>query len=628
MRFPPHILDEIRVRMPVSELVGKRVTWDKRKSQPAKGDYWACCPFHGEKTASFHVDDRRGIYHCFGCGVTGDVFRWMTDMEKHSFPEAVEELARITGVKIPRDEKAEKEEKLYLDGVAVMEEACRFFEASLRLSGGEAARAYVGKRELKPETVKEFRIGYAPAKAPMLREHLTGKGVSIETMQDLGLVRARDDGSVYDFFRDRLMIPIQDHKGRVIAFGGRALNDEVQPKYLNSPDTPLFDKSRTVFNVHRALKPAREASICLVVEGYMDVISVYQSGFLPVVAGMGTAITEAQIARFWRLAPEPVMCLDGDKAGVSAAHRAVDRILPALKAGHSFNFAFLPDGKDPDDIARVGGRDAIAKAIEGASPLVDVLWRRETDGAQLNTPERRAALEKRLYDLIDTIADRSVRASYRTAVRIRLSDMLWRAEKGAHAAKAPVLQAVDTGSLAAAIEAQARALDALILGLAVEYPALIDTHAERFAALRFGSEAYEAFKGELLRLIDDGPFDPASIDERFGPVLREVHGDDVTNAVGMVTRNRGYRVRDRLMILRFSPGPDLVERVFLGLLDRKAILDAEEEVRASIAAVSDDEEAGRIMAVLDDIQARKIAYELEQKLISEEVKALRSATGA
>jgi len=348
MRFPPEFLDEIRARLPVSEVVGRRV---KLKRQ---GREWAgLSPFNREKTPSFFVNDQKGFYHDFSSGKHGDIFTFLMETEGLGFPEAVEQLAGMSGVPLPKvSPEAEAQSRRRATLHETMEAAARFFEASLASGDGAAARDYLDRRGIRHDTRAAFRMGYAPGRRDALKRHLAGQGIDEALQVEAGLlIRPDDGGPTYDRFRDRVMIPIHDARGRIIAFGGRALGD-VQPKYLNSPETSLFHKGATVFNLHRARQPAFEAGDVIVVEGYMDVISLHQAGLKNVVATMGTAFTEEQVQALWRLAPEPVICFDGDAAGIGAAHRAVERILPHLTAGASFNFAFLPEGSTPTSSSR------------------------------------------------------------------------------------------------------------------------------------------------------------------------------------------------------------------------------------------------------------------------------------
>ena len=423
MRFPPSFLDEIRDRVPISEVIGRRVTWDRRKSQPGRGDYWACCPFHGEKTPSFHCEDAKGRYHCFGCGVSGDHFRFLTELEGLSFPEAVERLAGEAGVGMPdRDPEAEAREAKRGTILDALAEAAAFFRQQLHETDGAKARAYLRDRGMDPRTQAAFGLGYAPNSRNRLKEHLAGKGLGRDEIGGAGLVVHGEGIAVsYDRFRDRIMFPIHDAGEKTVAFGGRAMAADAQAKYLNSPETEVFHKGDMLFNLARARRAAREAGTLILVEGYMDVIMLAQAGFAHAVAPLGTAMTERQLELLWRTAGEPLLCFDGDAAGLKAANRAAELALPLLKPGRSLRFALLPEGKDPDDLVREGGPEAFSQVLASARPLADLVWMRETHGGSFDTPERRAELEHRLKGLFRTIGDGAVRRHYLDDAKARLS---------------------------------------------------------------------------------------------------------------------------------------------------------------------------------------------------------------
>lgn len=426
MRFPPSFLDEIRDRVPISTLIGARVSFDRKKSNPPKGDFWACCPFHGEKTPSFHCEDRKGRYHCFGCGVTGDHFRFLTELEGLSFPEAVERVADMAGVPMPaRDPEMEKREAQRATLYDVMEMAAQFFEGQLQGAVGAKARAYLRDRGLSSATQQTFRLGYAPESRNALKEFLAAKGVGREQIEACGLVVHGEGIAVsYDRFRDRVMFPIEDLRGRIIAFGGRALSADAPAKYLNSPETELFHKGRILYNALRARKACQPqngeaAKPIVAVEGYMDVIALAQAGIHQAVAPLGTALTEEQLELLWRISPEPVLCFDGDGAGLRAAHRAADLGLPALQPGKSLRFALLPEGQDPDDLVKAEGPSAFHAVLRDARPLVDMIWTRETTGGVFDTPERRAELEARLREITSRIGNEDIRRHYQQDMRER-----------------------------------------------------------------------------------------------------------------------------------------------------------------------------------------------------------------
>ncbi|KAB0679761.1 DNA primase [Aureimonas leprariae] len=414
MRFSPTFLDDIRSRVPISDVIGRRVTWDRRKSQPARGDYWACCPFHGEKSPSFHCEDAKGRYHCFGCGVSGDHFRFLTECEGMSFPEAVERLAGEAGLPMPaRDPEAAKRDEARGSILDALKLAAGFFVQSLHEADGAKARAYLRDRGLSAATQKTFGLGYAPDSRSRLKEFLGGKGIGKAEIEKAGLVVTGETIAVpYDRFRDRIMFPIEDARERPIAFGGRAMSADAQAKYLNSPETEVFNKGSNLFNLARARRAVKEAGTLILVEGYVDVIALYQAGFANAVAPLGTALTDRQLELAWRTTAEPILCFDGDAAGLKAAHRAADVALPLLKPGRSLRFALLPGGKDPDDLVRESGPDAFREVLAGARPLADLLWTRETASGLFDTPERRAELEQKVRGLARQIGDEDVRRHY------------------------------------------------------------------------------------------------------------------------------------------------------------------------------------------------------------------------
>ena len=420
MALPNGFVEELKTRLTLSDVVGRKVIWDTRKSVPAKGDYWAPCPFHQEKTASFHVDDRKGFYYCFGCHAKGDALNFVRETENVGFMEAVELLAREAGMTVPApDPKARAAEEARAGLAEVMEIATRFYRAQLRGAKAGPARDYLAGRGLDDDALGRFEIGFAPDGRTTLLEHLKAKSIPVEDMDKAGLVIVPDNGSPYDRFRDRIIFPIRDARGRAIAFGGRAMNAEAKAKYLNSPETPLFHKGSALYNHGPAREAAGKAGSLIVAEGYMDVIALALCGFEHTVAPLGTAITEDQLRLMWKMADEPVIALDGDTAGLRAAMRLVDIALPMLVAGKSLRFAVLPDGQDPDDLLRSSGAKAMQTRLDEAVSLFDMLWRRETEEAAIDSPERRAALDARLRAAVSRVGDPSVRAHYEAEMRHR-----------------------------------------------------------------------------------------------------------------------------------------------------------------------------------------------------------------
>ncbi|MDH4981756.1 DNA primase [Hyphomicrobium sp. D-2] len=529
MRYPPNFLDEIRARISVSSVVGRKVAL-KRAGREFKG----LSPFKVEKTPSFTVNDQKGFYHCFATGEHGDVFTFLMKAEGLSFPEAVERLAEQAGVPMPkvsaRDEAREDARERLLK---LVEMSAAFFQNALTSGAGSEARRYIEKRGLSRPTVATFRLGYAPNSKSALREHLAQAGFTVEEMISSGMLIGGDDIPVaYDRFRNRLMFPIQDLRGRTIAFGGRALDPDAPAKYLNSPETPLFHKGHNLFNAHRARGPAHDKSRIIAVEGYMDVIALAEAGFDETVAPLGTALTDDQLKLLWRMAEEPVLCFDGDAAGQKAAFRAVETALPLLKPGQSIRFAFLPGGLDPDDLIRQKGPEAFLEEISRTRALFDVLWERETKGQDISTPEQRAALEARLNALVGKIEDTTVRAHYeremretlwamnRTVVRqiargegprrspaggMRRNNTApdWRLRERARLGQMPPRGGNAPRPVTASPELAMRAelappREALILKTLLNHPWLIDEHAEEIAQITFASDAMGKLRNGIL----------------------------------------------------------------------------------------------------------------------------------
>ena len=418
MSLPPGFLDELRNRLSLGQVVGRKVMWDQRKSNQGKGDLWAPCPFHQEKTASFHVDDRKGYYYCFGCHAKGDAISFVRETENVDFMEAVKILAGEAGMPIPeRDPQAQAKADARTRLVDVMEQAVQWHRLQLQTGAAAAARDYLARRGLSPEAQARWEIGFAPAHGGIFA-HLTGKGVPGQEVIDAGLAAESDRGGApYDRFRDRIMFPIRDARGRAIGFGGRAMDPNHPAKYYNSPETALFDKGRSLFNHGPAREAAGKGHPLVVAEGYMDVIALSEAGFPASVAPLGTAITEDQLHLLWRMAPEPVIALDGDTAGLRAAMRVIDIALPLLEAGQSLRFAILPEGLDPDDLIKAQGAGAMQKLVDGAIPMVQLLWQREIEGRVFDSPERKAALDKALRDKLKLIRDPSIRAHYGQAIK-------------------------------------------------------------------------------------------------------------------------------------------------------------------------------------------------------------------
>ncbi|MGD9810676.1 MAG: DNA primase [Sphingobium sp.] len=496
MSLSPQFLDELRARTTLSTLVGKSV-----KVQKAGREYKACCPFHNEKTPSFTINDEKGFYHCFGCGAHGDAIRWMTDHRGLPFIDAVKELADAAGMEMPApDPRAARQAEAARGLHDAMQAARDWFEAQLGGIDGAEARAYLQQRGISDATRRAFGFGFAPDSRGKLKTAL--KDFPAEMLIEAGLlIQPEDRGrDPYDRFRGRLMIPIRDNRGRVIAFGGRILGSG-EPKYLNSPDTPLFDKGRTLYNLDKALAASRHAGRVIVVEGYMDVIALAQAGIHECVAPLGTALTEHQIERLWKMAEVPILCFDGDSAGQKAADRAAVRALPLLRPGHSLDFVTLPGGMDPDDLIKAKGAAGFETCLASSAPLIEQVWRMERNAAPVATPEARAGLQQRLREHGTVIADELVRREYDRAFKDRFwSEFGWKpqersAVRGFIARSREEIRS-DLGNMGQRIERMM--MRAILLGLS-RHPTVLYSHREQIGSLTMPTPALQDWSALLIR---------------------------------------------------------------------------------------------------------------------------------
>ena len=536
MRFPPDLLEEIKARLPASSVIGRRV-----KLRRQGREYQGLSPFNQEKTPSFYVNDQKAAWFDFSAGKNGDIFTFLIETEGLTFPEAVERLAREAGVDLPKaDPRAEEREKKRGTLHEVMELAARFFEEQLQSRAGAAARGYLMSRALSPELQRRFRIGYAPGERSALKSFLASKNVSNEQMIATGLVIHGDDVPVtYDRFRDRVMFPIADFRGAIVGFGGRALSSDVPAKYLNSPETELFHKGNLLYNGAEARKASHDAGTVVAVEGYVDVVRMVSAGFAHTVAPLGTALTERQLQILWRMADEPILCFDGDKAGVRAAGRAADLAMPHLQPGKSLRFALLPEGQDPDDLIRDSGREAMEEVLRTARPMVDLLWTRETEHGVYDTPERRAALEARLREVARAIGDESVRRHYLQAFEERIAAFFPKPERPqrgpwrggserrpgrggpdrrpqmATQADIPVSDRMTRSGILAGRSALPLR-EVVIVGTMMNHPALITRHLDAFAHVEIMNPALGEMRAALLEIVaDDEEVDARAVRERL-----------------------------------------------------------------------------------------------------------------
>ncbi|ATW04946.1 DNA primase [Sphingorhabdus sp. YGSMI21] len=504
MTLTPQWLEELRSRVTLSTLIGRTV-----KIQKAGREYKACCPFHNEKSPSFTINDEKGFYHCFGCGAHGDAISWMTEQRGLGFMDAVKDLAAEAQMEVPApDPRAAQRQEVRATLHDVMAAAQDWFVERFNSTEGAAARDYLKNRGISESTIREFGFGFAPNSRGRLKDALSKHGV--DRLVEAGLLIKVDDKDPYDRFRGRLMIPIRDPRGRVIAFGGRILGDG-EPKYLNSPDTPLFDKGRTLYNLDKASPASRQTGRILVVEGYMDAIALAQAGFKDVVAPLGTALTEHQIERIWKMVEAPILCFDGDNAGQKAAMRAAVRALPILRPSHSLNFISLPAGQDPDDLIRAEGAHAFAAVIARPQMLDEKIWQVEYDAEPLNSPETKAGLKKRLFDHVRDIADQDIAQHYRQVFNERYQSTFFARTDNRSEGRRPqnsnrkfpskfvsYKPTDDTKSFL--IEGYDLQIAKGILGGLIRHPCRISSHFEELSAIRLADSQMQLLLGELINV--------------------------------------------------------------------------------------------------------------------------------
>ncbi|GAA4775344.1 DNA primase [Stakelama sediminis] len=599
MTLTPAFLDELRARTTLSALIGKSV-----KIQRAGREWKACCPFHNEKTPSFTINDDKGFYHCFGCGAHGDAIRWMTDQRGLPFMDAVKELAQAAGMEVPAPDRRSAERAERQKGLReAIEDAAKWFTDQLHGIAGAEARRVLERRGITPETARAFGFGYAPDSRGHLKSALSDYGD--DKLVEAGLLIQVEGKEPYDRFRGRLMIPIRDVRGRVIAFGGRIIGDG-EPKYLNSPETPLFDKGRNLYNLDRAQAAARKAGRVIAVEGYMDVIALAQAGFGEAVAPLGTAMTEHQLERLWRMVDVPLLCFDGDSAGQKAAMRAALRALPLLQPGRSLGFITLPDGLDPDDLVRQRGPAAFETLLGKPEPLVNRLWQHEVNAEPLYTPEARAGLRARLSEHAQTIADNSVRQEYIAEFRRRFDQLFagqprraapsgkpWR--KGPWKPPEPPPSSIARNVNAGGID---RVLAKAILAGLIRHPAEIARHMEVLATLKLADGAL----GRLFEAVIDVALEDQALD---GGKLRTILAKSGFESVA------GELLRADTLAFSFTQANADEARAVADLNEAIAVLSARPAVDAALAQAT----ATVQTAFTEEAFARQVALVKEQQML-------------
>jgi DNA primase len=611
MELPRDFLDELKLRVRLADVIGRKVRLQRRGR-----DHLGLCPFHQEKTPSFHVHDDKGYYHCFGCGASGDAVKFVMETEGLGFMEAVARLAGEAGMQMPAASGEDRERESRRRGLyEVMETAAAWFQSQLAGGIGRAAREYVARRGLSEETVRVFRLGFAPDARTLLKDAMLARQVGEQQLIDTGLaIKPEDGGASYDRFRNRLMFPIADAQGRIVGFGGRALG-EAGAKYLNSPETPLFHKGRLLYNLPMARPAARAADRVVVAEGYMDVIAMAQAGLKEAVAPLGTAVTEEQLALLWRMAPEPIFCFDGDAAGLRAAERTLLKALPLLRPGQSLRIATLPKGEDPDTLIRGQGVEALRETLDRARPLIDVLWDLELGRQPADTPERRAGLKARLRERLGEIADAEVRGFYRDEFDARVR-ALWAprqspterfyggprgARRGRHPPPVPVSRELLATPLARGADFTNHRRERLILLTVLNHPHLLERHHEDLMAVDMHSDELDKLRAAIIRIAaschqSDDQLESVAIRdhlyrEGFGRAVQRLEGDK-----GLAGDT----------FAKPDAAPESAEQGLRSLMQASQLQLLQEELEAAeVDALSDDgEEAERATRRARDLRAQ------------------------
>ena len=504
------IVDEIRNKVQLSDVISKYIQWDRRKTQSSKGIYWASCPFHSEKTASFKLDNEKGVYHCFGCKASGDVYNFIMNMDSLSFPEALEKLSIVAGIELPKqksfDPIRDKKRQILYD---IMEKTCLFYQKELTYNQNSTAYKYVVKRGISVNEISKFRIGYASGKNDLMK-HLLGIGYNYQQLIAAGLV-AKSEGKneYYERFRDRVIFPICDQSNKVIAFGGRALSNKVQAKYLNSPETELFIKKNIIYNFYNARKAIQHNLNLLVVEGYMDVVALDKAGFNATVSTMGTSFSEDQLDNLWKISKNPILCFDGDEAGYKAALRSISIAFIKLKPGFTLSYIFLPPGKDPDDIVRDSGPEVMEEYIANTEPLIDVFWNSKITDLTTDSPELRAKVDNDFDQLITTIADKGIQKHYKLLIQKRLYSF-WSSKNYINSRKLfgwgnkkkeKVSRELQQNSLARGDKSVIQKRENLILLVAINHPLLVKKNTDKFLSFNFTRPSFEKLREKIIDIV-------------------------------------------------------------------------------------------------------------------------------
>ena len=623
--LPDGFIDQLRDRISIARIVGEKLSWDSKKSNPGRGEYWALCPFHVEKTPSFKVDDKKGFYYCFGCHSKGDAIKFVRETKNIGFMEAVSMLAREAGMDMPApDPKAKEKIDRQSRLIDILDQALAFFRLQFNSAKAEPARRYLHDRGLSKDTIMSFEIGYAPRDGSSLRQHLVEKGIEVADMIEAGLVIQPDNkGAPYDRFRDRIMFPIRNPRGSCVAFGGRAMNPDAPAKYMNSPETPVFDKGRMLYNLGPARESLGKGGQLVVAEGYMDVIALVSAGITNSVAPLGTAITESQLLLMWRISPEPVVTLDGDAAGRRAAMRLMELAFPLLEAGRSLRFVMMPEGKDPDDLIRDQGVDKMRELLAHSRPMVDLLWQRETEGRDFDSPERRAALEKSLEGAVGKIRDRSIQQHYRDSLRQMRRELFGFSRRTPHRVRGGTRVGLHDQRTASPVaktrgsplansarfesSARWRNRESVLLAAAILNPASALKLESDLEACPIETPAFRSLYNQVFALLateDAGQINPESFRSR----LKDVIGYD---ALETLRREPGVRSNP---CLNENADPAMIERTL------------EETVRVHSVEVGHFREVSEFEQDVVTATNERITYRLKQ--VTQDVDRVRRSTTA
>jgi len=591
--LPPAFLDELRTRLPVSEIVGQRVRLTR-----AGREHKGLCPFHKEKTPSFTVNDDKGFFHCFGCGAHGDIIGFVMQHDHLAFMDAVEQLASQAGMQVPApDPRATAEAERRKGLHDLVESACAFFQYQLEAAPGRSARDYLRGRGLDGETARRFRLGYAPAESGALIKHLKGTGYEDAAIEAVGLSRRPDDGRApYSFFRNRLMFPVSDRRDRVVAFGGRLLDGD-GPKYINSPDSPIFHKGQMLYGLARANKAAGRGHGVIVAEGYMDVIALVRAGFEGAVAPLGTAVTEDQLRLLWRLTDTPTLCFDGDDAGRRAAWRAIERLLPMLQPDKTSRIAFLPDGEDPDSLIAAQGRQAMKDVLGATVTVADLVWRQELTAHALETPEGRAGLRAGLNRQADRIGDQTVRDYYRKDFAARLEEAFpWR--PGGRRRSSTSAPAGPSGVRPRRPRPAGLTRAHALLATILNHPALFAEVDEDLGTVEIADRQLDALRGDIILSLSSDP----ALDSNALSAHLTAHGH--RSALAQLTSNR---MMQAVPFARRSASLDEARRGWRGVVDyqdQRRILDELRRAKGDLAREATPRNAERVK----QLEAQAISF--------------------